>query len=303
MVCDREWRSGSAHQRTPAWFVDALARPGKSRFVSVDGFDLHCLTWNLEDESKPVLLLQHGYWGHAHWWDFIAPFFLDRYRIVAPDFAGMGDSAHRPVYDIPVFVRAMAGLIEALDLPPVAAVAHSFGGSQLLHVCAEHPRLFRHAIVIDSYFHFPDLAVGGAAPRVISGGRVYPDFATARARFRLAPPQPRALPCLVEHIAGHSLRQVEGGWRWKFDPALPADMGASRFGTELLARIRMPVDVVYGSESVVVSAERARRSVMHLPAGSALVDVPGSGHHVMLDRPLLLVDILRALLARVEERP
>jgi pimeloyl-ACP methyl ester carboxylesterase len=288
------------HSLPPAWYLEAVAQAGVSRIVRVDGVDLHCLTWNLDDEIKPVLLLQHGYWAHAHWWDFIAPFFLDRYRVVAPDFAGMGDSAHRPSYDVPSYVRDLAGLIQALALPPVSAVAHSFGGSLLMHVCAAHPGLFRHAVVIDSYFDFPDVTSSVPPRKEVAGGRIYADLAAALARFRLMPPQRHALPYLVDHIARHSLRETDGGWRWKFDAALPVDVGAENFGPDLLVRVQMPVDIVYGGKSMVVSAERARRTVMSLPAGSALVDIPGVGHHVMLEKPLAVVEILRALLARAE---
>lgn len=267
----------------------------------VDGGAIHCLTWDLEDTAKPVLLLLHGFWGHAHWWDFIAPFFRGRYRIVAPDFSGMGDSVHRSRYELLTFDRDIVGVLEGLGLEQASVVAHSFGGTRLLRACAEHPGLFRHAVIVDSYVHFPVEDGPMPPPEPVKGTRIYPDPETAIARFRLTPPQRFVLPYLVEHIARHSLRQVADGWRWKFDAAMPLDLETEFDGPALLARIDIPVDQVYGMESRVVSAERARMTMAHLPCPGQLVAIPGSGHHVMLDHPLELIDALHTLLAQRRE--
>src|SRR3546814_12259917 len=50
--------------------------------------------------------------------------------------------------------------------------------------------------------------------------RIYPDFATARGRYKLSPPQQVGEPFLFDYMAYHSLRRVEGGWSWKFSPAV-----------------------------------------------------------------------------------
>src|SRR3546814_4444242 len=41
--------------------------------------------------------------------------------------------------------------------------------------------------------------------------RIYPDFATARGRYKLSPPQQVGEPFLFDYMAYHSLRRVEGG--------------------------------------------------------------------------------------------
>ncbi|MDY0013119.1 MAG: alpha/beta hydrolase [Rhodocyclaceae bacterium] len=292
-------QSGPAAE-VPGWFSDAIARSGQSRRVWVDGAEIHCLTWDLDDLSKPVLLLLHGFWAHARWWDFIAPFFLDRYRIVAPDFSGMGDSPHRPHYDLATFDGDIVGVIEGLKLGRVTAIGHSFGGARLLRACADHPALFRHAIVVDSYVHFPVTDGEIPPPEPVKGSRIYPDRESAIERFRLTPPQAVTLPYLIKHIAWHSLRQTEGGWRWKFDTDIPADGSVEFDGPAILARIETPVDVVVGAESRIVSAQRAAQIMAGLKRASSLIEMPGAGHHIMLDHPLDLIDTLRTLLWQAE---
>src|SRR3546814_20484881 len=68
--------------------------------------------------------------------------------------------------------------------------------------------------------------------------RIYPDFATARGRSKLSPPQQVGEPFLVDYMAYHSLRRVEGGWTWKFSPAVlkrePATTDWLTIGTKLV---------------------------------------------------------------------
>ena len=73
------------------WFEEAIKETAKSKTLDLDGIRINYLVWG--DESKPGLFLIHGYSAHAHWWDFIAPSFLENYCVVAIDLSGMGDSA------------------------------------------------------------------------------------------------------------------------------------------------------------------------------------------------------------------
>ncbi|MES3021793.1 MAG: alpha/beta hydrolase [Pseudomonadota bacterium] len=279
-----------------AWFDAALAKPSQSRHASVHGARLHYRCWSMERAELPVLLLLHGFRAHARWWDFIAPFFADQYRVIAPDFSGMGDSEARPAYDSGTFAADITGLLEVLGLREVTAVGHSYGGSRLLRACAAAPELFKHAVLVDSYVLF-DGEAGPSLPRKLLGSRSYPDFASAYARYRLMPDQSNALPFLVDYIARHAMREAADGWRWKFDPDMPATGYREPDGAALLGAIDIPVDFIHGQHSAVVSAERAARTVAGLRRGRGPVTIPYGQHHLMLDQPLALVGTLRALLA------
>jgi pimeloyl-ACP methyl ester carboxylesterase len=278
------------------WFSAALASPSQSRYASVHGALLHYRCWSMERADLPVLVLLHGFRAHARWWDFIAPFFAGNYRVIAPDFSGMGDSEGRAVYDSATFAADITGLLEVLGLTQVTAVGHSYGGSRLLRACADAPSLFRHAVLVDSYVLFEGEA-GPSLPRKLLGSRSYPDFASAYARYRLMPDQTNALPFLVDYIARHAMRETADGWRWKFDPDMAATGYREPDGATLLASIGIPVGFIHGQHSAVVTAERAARTVAGLRYGRGPVTIPYGQHHLMLDQPLALVSALRALLA------
>jgi len=283
----------------PAWAAWALDRPGQSRRVKVDGAELHVLCWtngSKADAHKPPLLFVHGHRAHAHWWDFVAPHFTATHRVFAMDLSGMGDSDHRREYPADVGARDIAGLVRALGLAPVTVVGHSNGGLRAARACSDAPELFERVIAIDSYAVFE----GGrhpTEPERLRGDRVYPDLASALARYRLLPEQPHVEPWVLSHIARHSVREVEGGWRWKFDARMPAGPEYEDDGERLLAAVRCPVHYVYGGESAIVDDALARRIVRLLPRGRGPIVIPGGHHHLMLDQPVALIATLQALLA------
>ena len=276
----------------PDWFEWAIAQPRQSHFADSAGTRIHYVSWNAGDTHKPGLLFAHGFLGHSHWWDFIAPFFTERFRVFALDFSGMGESGHRSTYDSDDFVSDYTAVLRDAGIAPGIVVGHSFGGSRLLQACALAPDAFSRAIVLDSYFQLP----GEAAPVVQRrpAPRPYADEAAGVARFRLIPDQ----PCehwLFDYLARHSLRETGAGWVWRFDPAL-RELQPPGGDDDLLARISVPVTYVRGEASAVVNAERASAIVAAIPNARGPITLPCAQHHLMLDQPLALIGVLRALL-------
>lgn len=281
---------------TPDWFRGALATPGVSAFVmGTRQTRLHYLGWGLQDTHKPGLLLVHGYRAHAHYWDFIAPFFTDRYRVAAIDLSGMGDSDRRDTYEGKDFADDIAAVILDARLGPATLIGHSFGGSRSMRAAAEYPELVRHVIALDSTFRFADTP---ARVPAVTNPRTepYPDYQTARARYRLAPAQPCLNPFLFDYVADHSLGRVGEGWLWKFDPRLPPS-ALEPDSVEFLRKVRAPADYVRGALSAVSTPATAARVVSHLAHARRPVELPQAYHYLMLDQPLALVAALNALLA------
>ncbi|WP_429446917.1 alpha/beta fold hydrolase [Paraburkholderia sp. 40] len=190
-------------------------------------------------------------------------------------------------------MRDLVAVVDAIGSGPCVAVGHSFGGSRLLQACATFPDRLSHAVVLDSYF----MLRGETLPAVERRPppRPYPDWHTALSRFRLIPEQD-CEPWLLEHLARTSLRQTADGWVWRFDPKL-RNLQPVEGEEDLLTRIAVPVSYVHAECSSVVSVDRARRIVASIPGAKGPITMPRAGHHMMLDQPLALVSLLRALLA------
>jgi pimeloyl-ACP methyl ester carboxylesterase len=278
----------------PEWFTRAVATPCESNYVAADGMVLHYLSWNAHETHKPGLLFAHGFRAHARWWSFIAPFFIERYRVAALDFSGMGDSGGRTEYTDENYSRDLLAVIEHARFERPAIVGHSFGGGRVLHLCAHRPERVERAVIIDSFVQLND-GEPKIRPSELRQKKIYPTYEAARARFRLVPAQSRAASYIVNHVAEHSIKRVDEGWTWKFDDTRPRLRVQSNL-SDMLASIRTPVAYVYGDSSAIVSHELAHEIVGRIANCRGPIAIPESHHHVLLDQPLSLVATLRALL-------
>ena len=200
-----------AQPPAPQWFTDAVATPYETHFVECEGVQIHYQAWG--DRAKPGLLLVHGNGAHAHWWDFVAPYLLEDYFVVAMTFSGMGDSGWRPDYTMDVFAREQlavcdhAGLFAHAEKPII--VAHSFGGFVTILTGAEYGDRFGGIVIVDTPVNPPDSPRRGPPP--VRGGKVYPSLEAALARFRLAPPQLCENHYALDYIARWSLPNAQIG--------------------------------------------------------------------------------------------
>jgi pimeloyl-ACP methyl ester carboxylesterase len=281
-----------------AYLAKCLAQPGISKRVQIAGNFIHYLEWP-GHANAPVLLLVHGFMGHAHWWDFVAPALAENYRIVSMDLGGMGDSGHRDGYSLDSYVAEVAGVIRHITDKPVVVIAHSFGGRCAILTGYAHPELISRLIVIDTHVSFPDPEHKRAfSSNTGRSGKRYDDLSEAKLRFRLVPEEPGTHPLILDHMAGHALKQDGDAWIWKFDPRI-IDRGAKPVVSDAraLPLLKMPMDYVCGEFSAVAPIEHARRIAAEIKQGRAPIIIPAAYHHVPIGQPLALTSVLRALLA------
>ncbi|MEQ1864835.1 MAG: alpha/beta hydrolase [Micropepsaceae bacterium] len=291
-------RYEGAGVKGPAWFEQAIATPAESKWVNVEGARIHYLRWGRRD--KPGLLLIHGNGAHAYWWSFIAPFLAREYNVAAMDLSGMGDSEPRAHYSMELFVEEElavardAGMFEHEE-PPVF-VAHSFGGFATIMAGALHGEKLAGTVIVDSPVNPPDRP-GGPPHRESRPHRIYPTLTEALARFRLAPEQPCENDYIVDFIARHSLKQVDGGWTWKFDPSIWTSRFSIGDTAERLRTTKCRIAIMRGEMSVLMPPEVGEYMFSLLGHAAPVIEIPQARHHVMLDQPLAFVSALRALLA------
>jgi pimeloyl-ACP methyl ester carboxylesterase len=282
----------------PAWFDAALAlAPERSR-IPVEGAEIELLTWG--EVGKPGLLFLHGNGAHADWWSFIAPFFAADWRVAAISWSGMGGSDWRPAYSAQSFAAEIFAAVEAAQLEaggvrPIL-VGHSFGGFPTLYCGVEHADRLRGIVMVDSSIQPPEKRWKGPPSRPDAANRVYATLEEALARFRLAPPQGCENLYIADHIARGSLKEVEGGWTWKFDPAIWQRFSMPDLGL-LLSRIACPAALMWGERSNLMHDETLDYMFEQMPDDVLRVPIPDADHHVMVDQPLAFVAGLRGLLA------
>ncbi|MBB3674937.1 alpha/beta fold hydrolase [Modestobacter versicolor] len=274
---------------TPTWFTQALAVAPEHRDVVVAGARVAYRVWG--PAGAPGVVLVHGGAAHSGWWDHVGPL-LTGHRVAALDLTGHGASDRRTEYDPLLWAREVAAVAAAAELERPVVVGHSMGGWVSVTVGVEHPAEVSSIVVIDSPLNDqpPDEERLRQRRRP---HRVYPTVADAMGRFRTLPPQEVLLPYVREHVARGSLRAVEGGWTWAFDPDF--------FGTRLRLRDLLPGVAVpltlLRCEHGLVSAGMAAEMTGLVRGPMPVVELPDAGHHPMLDQPLALVAALRTVLA------
>lgn len=118
------------------------------RMIATNGIRLHCAI----DGEGPLVVLLHGFPESWHSWRHQLAALAPRFRIVAPDLRGYGDSdkpAAVSAYALPELVADVRGLIDALGARDAAIVGHDWGGGIAWTLAMEHPEVTRRLVVMN----------------------------------------------------------------------------------------------------------------------------------------------------------
>src|SRR5580704_19272545 len=278
----------------PAWFSAALDAAVQEGTTTVDGASIAYRAWGDPDPAGRSIVLVHGGAAHSRWWDHIAPLLTNGWRVVAVDLSGHGDSDRRDHYSLDTWAREVLAVVaEAGSAAASVVIGHSMGGLVALRLATLAGSQIAGAVAIDSPVR--DIAPEDRAARdarAFGPLRVYPTPEAAVARFRPIPDQP-TLPYVRAHVAETSIRPVEGGWSWKFDPAV---FGRSQATPALLHQLECRV-ALFHAEHGIVPPQTTELMYDKLGRRAPVIEVPAAGHHVMLDQPIALVTGIRTLLS------
>ena len=240
--------------------------PERKRTVVSLGLRLHVVEWG--DPAGEPLLLLHGFYDHVHAFDLMAPLLAERFRVVAYDARGHGDSEWPDSYSWQTDVLDAVNVLRDLGRS-AHVVGHSRGGGLAADTAAFHPDGMRKLVVLDG-FGPPPQGFGtplqksrrqGTVVDQLSGWLDWRRGIAARESFapaasldelarRRQVQNPRLSLEWLRYFAAWGSRAVRGGLAWKFDPL--ASRGAGPFRPDWIApgwrRLRAPMLAVIGSE-------------------------------------------------------
>jgi pimeloyl-ACP methyl ester carboxylesterase len=281
--------------------------PGRLSFVS-QGHRLNVWAWG-EDEAPPLVLL-HGVRDHARSWDLTAAAFAGRYRVIAPDLRGHGDSEWSGFYPTEAYLLDLAQMVEKLQLAPFDLIGHSLGGNIGLRYAALFPAQVRRIVAIEGLSHAPSMVekqrpiearlrdwIGRA--RETKPPRRYASLGDATAR--LIAEHPRLDAEFAAHLTAQGSRENgDGTVSFKFDPALrvflPVEMIAED-AARLWSLIEAPTLLVYGGQSWASNPVKDGRA-QHF-RNAEVVTLDDAGHWAHHDRREAFVALAERFLTRL----
>jgi pimeloyl-ACP methyl ester carboxylesterase len=260
----------------------------------------HSLDWG--GSGTPILFL-HGGGLTAHTWDCVAAMLRDRFRCVALDQRGHGDSEWSPVVDYRVasHVGDIEGFIDSMRLEHPILVGQSMGGLNSIAYAIRHSDKMRAMVIVDVA---PEISAPGAdrirdfasTPELDS-----PDAFLERAvKFN-----PIRNPAVLRRSLYYNLRETPAGkWTFKHDQRRRSDDAMKSFQAERVSlasqvsNIKCPTLIVRGALSDVLTDESAEKFARSLPNGR-WVRIEKSGHNVQGDNPRALLDAMTTFFREV----
>lgn len=266
--------------------------------LDVNGLHLHVRETG-EPDASPVLLL-HGMMGHAREWDVLVDALADRFRVLALDQRGHGESDHADDYTIDSLVSDVREVMGRFDVERAHLIGHSMGGMVGILLAAGRPSAIDRLTIID---------VGPPSLATTWGTQELPVILETLAAARYQTPEqalaewlagdPLASEPLLRHYVRHCLKpDTTGRWRWRFDAARLAGFSTSITEERLwqaLDRVEAPTLLVRGEHSHLLTSRTAER-MAHRLRDARLVQIPDGGHDLGVQQPRAVASAVRGFL-------
>jgi pimeloyl-ACP methyl ester carboxylesterase len=256
--------------------------------IEMRGLRFHFRDWPSKRNGAPSLVLLHGYSGHARLWDAFAEAMTDRYRVLALDQRGRGETGWAPDgrYAVGDMTDDLESFVHALGLKDFTLVGLSMGGLVAMDYAGRKPKALAACVIVDIG---PEVETTGSdrIETKLLAPNVFESRADAFADARAANSRPPE--AIHRHHSDASLMLTQDGrWTFRSDPMLRSTQSLQRPDSEtawrIWANIDVPIQVIRGELSDVLSQTVAERMIQ-TKSQARLAVVPNAGHFVPVDAP------------------
>jgi pimeloyl-ACP methyl ester carboxylesterase len=255
-----------------------------------------------EAGSGPNLVLIHGMINSSRHWEEVAERLADRYRVIAPDLIGHGDSATpRGDYSLGAHAASIRDLLAKIGVDRATIVGHSLGGGVAMQFFYQFPQRTERLGLISSgglgddvspLLRAAALPGSGALLRAAANRRVVDRLAGAGTKLR---DRGNRNGVYLEAVARALRPLADDGSRRAFVETLRAVIDAH--GQRVSARDRlyllgeMPTLIVWGERDRTIPAEHGREAAAAIP-NCRFETLPRAAHFPNLEDPAGLAAIL-----------
>ena len=269
------------------------------RFVTVNGLRIHYVDWGPSTTlgtEKPPLILIHGLDRVARTFDHVAPHFTSRFRVIAVDMRGHGDSDWDPQarYVVEDHVSDLEGLVAQLGLRNITLWGNSTGGRVVQVFAGKHPDLVARVISEDVGPERPQQISDSYARRVKQEDQGWASEEELFATLMKATGASEAV--IRPYIRYGTKRRADGRLIWKRDPNLVKGFVATDLWAHV-RNIRAPILYLLGGRSTIVPPATQETLRNTLPRVT-IATIPGVGHYPSDEKPAEFLAIVDSFLAQ-----
>lgn len=260
----------------------------------------------------PPLLLLHGCPFSKFVWRRVIPRLSDRFRCVAPDLLGLGDTETGASADwsLPAQVDAVIGLLDRLGLGRVAVVGHDQGGAIAQLIAIHHPGRVSALVLADAeaYDNWPsaeELPFIRVTQLPVIGQLVLwawsrrPLFRWALAEGKAVYDRSMLTDELVDGYIAANLATAHKRAKTRRFLATQLDR-ANQAHTHHLAdalrKIEAPTLILWAEGDVHFPPDWAHRLAADIPGTTRVEILPATGHLLMEEQPDHVANLIREFL-------
>ena len=270
----------------------------RDRTIETRGLIFHYVEWG--DPASPPIVLLHGLSSMGRIWDPLARAFQNRYRLIALDQRGHGDTSwpEEPAYTTDDYVGDLEALVEEWGLDRFVLIGLSMGGANAMAYAARNPLRVTHLVPVDIRPRIDREKNPSRELDKYVAEHGHPALEDHQAALKLARLTNQTTPDeSLRHRLLYLLKQLpDGRWTNKHDPRVSYHWQPANLWDEL-QNVTCPVLIVRGGKSYVLSEEAAERMRAAFP-NAEVVAIEEAGHTVPEDTPEEFIAAVEAFLAR-----
>lgn len=229
------------------------------------------------DLNGPAVLLMHGYSDSSFSYSRVLPLLDKKYRILAIDHRGHGDS-DKPAggYEMRDFASDAAAFLDAMSVKSAIVVGHSMGSFVAMQLALDHPSKVSRLVLVGT----------AAKPRnatvleVLGAVSTLPDPVPADfvREFQVGTSSPDLPKDFLDRVVEESSKVPTRVWKMAMEGV------AARDYTPDLKKIRVPVTIIWGEKETVFKRDEQEPLIKGLPNAKFVV-YPNSGHAPNWEEP------------------
>jgi pimeloyl-ACP methyl ester carboxylesterase len=261
----------------------AAASTAALRAAAVDGIKLHSTSTG---KGSRTVILVHGWTCDETTWESQVPVLSREYRVITLDLPGHGKSGSPPdgKLSMDLFARAVEAVRSEAGADRVVLVGHSMGTPVIVQYARLYPQHTSALVFVDGLVTFSMNGRGGPPAAARMGG---PDGAAARETMIRGMFSASTTPEMQKHILSMMMAAPEstavGAMNATMDPAI--------WKSDTLTE---PVLGLYAAKSALGNREYMNA---HFP-NLEYVEIPATGHFLMLEKPAEFNTLLLAFLKK-----